>query len=48
MVPDVDYGTILNGKIMIEFKWMVVILTIVVSTLFIYLTGKEENENINK
>jgi hypothetical protein len=33
---------------MIEFKWMVVILTIVVSALFIYLTGKEENENINK
>jgi len=29
---------------MIEFKWMVVILTIVVSGLFIYLTGKEEAE----
>jgi hypothetical protein len=28
---------------MIEFKWMVVILTVVVSALFIYLTGKEKN-----
>ena len=27
---------------MITFKWLVVILTIVVSGLFIYLTGKEE------
>ena len=25
---------------MIEFKWMVVILTFVVSALFIFLTGK--------
>ena len=29
---------------MIEFKWMVVILTFVVSALFIYLTGKGKNE----
>ena len=28
---------------MIEFKWTVVILTILVSALFIYLTGKENN-----
>ena len=28
---------------MIEFKWMVVILTIAVSALFIYLTGKADN-----
>ena len=28
---------------MIEFKWMVVILTIAISALFIYLTGKGEN-----
>jgi hypothetical protein len=28
---------------MIEFKWMVVILTFVVSALFIYLTGKGKN-----
>ena len=30
---------------MIEFKWMVVILTIAVSALFIYLTGKAENKD---
>lgn len=29
---------------MIEFKWMVVILTILVSGLMIYLTGKRENK----
>jgi hypothetical protein len=29
---------------MIEFKWMVVILTIAVSILMIYLTGKREEE----
>jgi len=29
---------------MIAFKWMVVILTIIVSGLFVYLTGKEENK----
>jgi hypothetical protein len=29
---------------MIEFKWMVVILTIAVSILMIYLTGKKEQE----
>jgi len=29
---------------MIEFKWMVVILTIAVSALFIYLTGKGKKE----
>ncbi len=29
---------------MIEFKWMVVILTFVVSALFIVLTGKEEKK----
>jgi len=29
---------------MIAFKWMVVILTIAVSTLFVYLTGKEKNK----
>ena len=29
---------------MIEFKWMVVILTFVVSALFIYLTGKGKDE----
>jgi len=28
---------------MIAFKWMVVILTIALSALFVYLTGKEEN-----
>jgi len=33
---------------MIEFKWTVVILTIVVSALFIYLTGKEDNERVSK
>ena len=30
---------------MIAFKWMVVILTFVVSTLFIYLTGKDKNND---
>ena len=29
---------------MIEFKWMVVILTILVSGLMIYLTGKREDK----
>ena len=29
---------------MIEFKWLVVILTTIVSIWFIYLTGKGENE----
>ena len=29
---------------MVEFKWMVVILTFIVSGLFIYLTGKGENK----
>ena len=29
---------------MVEFKWIVVILTIAVSALFIYLTGKEKNK----
>ena len=29
---------------MIEFKWMVVILTFVVSALVIYLTGKGKDE----
>ena len=29
---------------MIEFKWMVVILTILVSALFIYLTGKADDK----
>lgn len=29
---------------MIEFKWMIVILTVVVSALFMYLTGKSEKE----
>ena len=29
---------------MIEFKWMVVILTFAVSALFIYLTGKGKDE----
>ena len=33
---------------MIEFKWTVVILTIVVSALFIYLTGKDDNERVSK
>ena len=28
---------------MIEFKWMVVILTFVVSALFIFLTGKGDD-----
>lgn len=30
---------------MIAFKWMVVILTFVVSALFIYLTGKGDDKN---
>jgi len=30
---------------MIAFKWMVVILTFVVSALFIYLTGKDKNND---
>ena len=30
---------------MITFKWMIVILTIAVSALFIYLTGKKENND---
>ena len=29
---------------MIAFKWLVVILTVVVSALFIYLTGKQEEK----
>jgi hypothetical protein len=29
---------------MIEFKWTIVILTIILSALFIYLTGKEEKK----
>ena len=29
---------------MVAFKWMIVILTVVVSTLFIYLTGKREEK----
>jgi hypothetical protein len=29
---------------MIEFKWTAVILTIILSALFIYLTGKEEKK----
>jgi hypothetical protein len=29
---------------MIEFKWFVIILTIAVSAIFIYLTGKEQEE----
>jgi hypothetical protein len=33
---------------MIEFKWTVVILTIAVSALFIYLTGKEDDERVSK
>ncbi len=33
---------------MIEFKWIVVILTVVVSALFVYLTGKEDDERISK
>lgn len=34
---------------MIEFKWMVVILTILVSGLMIYLTGKGEDKGtLNK
>jgi len=31
---------------MIEFKWTVVILTIVDSALFIYLTGKEDDKRV--
>lgn len=30
---------------MIEFKWMVVILTVIVSAFFIYLTGKGNRED---
>ena len=30
---------------MIEFKWMVIILTILVSILFIYLTGKADQDD---
>ena len=30
---------------MIEFKWMVVIMTLLVSAFFIYLTGKENDED---
>jgi hypothetical protein len=29
---------------MITFKWLVVILTVVVSALFIYLTGEKEEK----
>jgi len=29
---------------MIAFKWIVVILTVAVSALFVYLTGKEDDE----
>jgi hypothetical protein len=29
---------------MIEFKWMIVILTIAVSMLMIYLTGKQDED----
>jgi hypothetical protein len=29
---------------MIEFKWTIVILAIILSALFIYLTGKEEKK----
>ena len=29
---------------MVEFKWMTVILTMVVSALFIYLTGNEKTK----
>lgn len=29
---------------MIEFKWLVVVLTTIVSIWFIYLTGRGENE----
>jgi len=28
---------------MIEFKWFVIILTIALSAMFIYLTGKDED-----
>ena len=28
---------------MIEFKWFVIILTIALSAIFIYLTGKDED-----
>ena len=30
---------------MIEFKWMVIILTTLVSILFIYLTGKADQDD---
>ena len=33
---------------MIEFKWTVVILTILVSGLMIYLTGKREDKRDEK
>jgi len=33
---------------MIEFKWMIVILTVVVSALFMYLAGKGDDERISK
>lgn len=29
---------------MVEFKWLAIILTTIVSIWFIYLTGKGENE----
>ena len=29
---------------MIAFKWIVVILTVAVSALFVYLTGKEKDK----
>ena len=29
---------------MIEFKWLVVILTFIISAWFIYLTGKGKNQ----
>jgi hypothetical protein len=32
----------LNLSAMIAFKWLVVILTVALSALFIYLTGKNE------
>ena len=30
---------------MIEFKWMVVILTLLLSAMFIYLTGKGDRDD---
>jgi len=33
---------------MIEFKWMVVILTTLLSMLFIYLTGKQDEDKLRK